>query len=95
MTGAPLLTVRANKIVEDHVAALRTESNLDRVIEGGALLGVGALGCLRSLRARLALDGVSWVQDGLVEIAVGRWSLPGRRSLRELGAVSCLDHMFA
>jgi hypothetical protein len=49
-----------------------------------------------------ALDGVSWVQGGLVESAVGRLlaacnrigavvcSLPGRRSLRELGAVSCL-----
>ena len=30
-----------------------------------------ALGCLRSLRAHLALDGVSWVQSGSVEIAVG------------------------
>ena len=30
-------------------------------------------GCLRSLRARSALDGVSWVQGGLVEIAVGQW----------------------
>ena len=67
---------------------------------GGALLGVDALGCLRSLRARSALDGVSWVQGGLVESAVDRslaacnrigavvCSLPGRRSLRELDAVS-------
>jgi hypothetical protein len=30
-----------------------------------------AYGCLRSLRAHLALDGVSWVQSGSVEIAVG------------------------
>jgi len=30
------------------------------------------LGCLRSLRARSALDGVSWVQRGSVEIAVGQ-----------------------
>jgi aminoglycoside phosphotransferase len=30
------------------------------------------LGCLRSLRAHLALDGVSWVQSGSVEIAVGQ-----------------------
>jgi hypothetical protein len=30
------------------------------------------LGCLRSLRARSALDGVSWVQRGSVEIAVSR-----------------------
>ena len=37
----------------------------------GALPGVDALGCLRSLRARSALDGVSWVQGGLVEIAFG------------------------
>ena len=29
-------------------------------------------GRLRSLRARSALDGVSWVQGGLVEIAVGQ-----------------------
>ena len=36
-----------------------------------ALRGVDAFGCLRSLRARSALDGVSWVQRGLVEIAVG------------------------
>ena len=30
------------------------------------------MGCLRSLRAHLALDGVSWVQSGSVEIAVGQ-----------------------
>ena len=30
-----------------------------------------AFGCLRSLRARAALDGVSWVQSGSVESAVG------------------------
>src|SRR5512133_757962 len=29
-------------------------------------------GCLRSLRADAALDGVSWVQSGSVEIAVGQ-----------------------
>jgi hypothetical protein len=29
------------------------------------------VGCLCSLRARMALDGVSWVRSGLVEIAVG------------------------
>jgi hypothetical protein len=49
------------------------------------------LGCLRSLRAHLALDGVSWVQSGSIEIAVGQTDrmlqnrrrhlpLPGRRS---------------
>jgi hypothetical protein len=58
-------------------------------------------GCLCSLRARLALDGVSWVQSGLVEGAVGQelaaatQSAPssapslGRRSLRELDSASC------
>jgi hypothetical protein len=30
----------------------------------GVLSGVDAFGCLRSLRARSALDGVSWVQSG-------------------------------
>ena len=63
---------------------------------GSFLSDVGAFGCLRSLRAHLALDGVSWVQGGLVEIAVGQvtacyridaviCALPGRRSARELG----------
>lgn len=33
---------------------------------------IGAFGCLRSLRAHEALDGVSWVQSGSVEIAVGQ-----------------------
>jgi hypothetical protein len=59
-------------------------------------------GCLRSLRARSALDGVSWVQGGSVEIAVGQRlahatisapsSAPslGRRSSWEFDAVSCL-----
>jgi hypothetical protein len=41
---------------------------------GGGLIvsDVDALGCLRFLRARVALDGVSWVQRGSVEIAVGQ-----------------------
>ena len=39
---------------------------------GSFLSGIGAFGCLRSLRAHLALDGVSWVQGGSVEIAVGQ-----------------------
>jgi hypothetical protein len=38
---------------------------------GSIVSGIGAFGCLHSLRARMALDGVSWVQGGLVEIAVG------------------------
>ena len=70
--------------------------------QGGALAGFRRRGMpVFSARSR-ALDGVSWVQGGLVEIAVGRgWpratqsapsSAPslGRRSLRELDAVSCL-----
>jgi hypothetical protein len=69
---------------------------------GGSCRVSTPLGCLRSLRARSALDGVSWVQGGSVESAVGRWwphatesapsSAPSleRRSLRELDAVSCL-----
>ena len=71
-------------------------------VKGGRLFVVDALGCLRSLRARLALDGVSWVQGGSVEIAVGQRladatisapsSAPSlrRRSSWELDAVSCL-----
>lgn len=66
---------------------------------GSFLSDVGAFGCLRSLRAHLALDGVSWVQGGSVEIAVGQktacyrihaviCALPGRRSARELGWTS-------
>src|ERR1051325_11129377 len=66
---------------------------------GSFLSDVGAFGCLRSLRAHLALDGVSWVQGGLVEIAVGQetacyridaviCALPGSRSARELGWTS-------
>jgi hypothetical protein len=42
------------------------------------------LACLRSLRARMALDGVSWVQGGLVEIAVGRVA-----ACYTIGAVIC------
>jgi hypothetical protein len=69
--------------------------------DGGSIVSdIGAVGCLRSLRARLALDGVSWVRSGLVEIAVGQTtaatesaplSAPslGRRSARELGSTSC------
>jgi hypothetical protein len=40
---------------------------------GGSFLSeFRRLGCLRSLRAHLALDGISWAQGGSVEIAVGR-----------------------
>ena len=66
---------------------------------GSFLSGIGAFGCLSSLRAHLALDGVSRVQGGSVEIAVGQetacyridaviCALPGRRSARELGWTS-------
>ena len=41
--------------------------------DGGSFMSdIGAVGCLRSLRAHAALDGVSWVRSGLVEIAVGQ-----------------------
>ena len=60
---------------------------------------IGAFGCLRSLRARMALDGVSGVRGGSVQsesamlagcyrIGVVICSLPGRRSARELGWTS-------
>ena len=50
-------------------------------------------GCLRSLRARSALDGVSWVQGGSVEIAVGQrlaYATISVDSRRRLGADSIL-----
>jgi hypothetical protein len=43
--------------------------------DGSVVSDIDAVGCLRSLRAHLALDGVSWVRSGSVEIAVGQ---PGR-----------------
>jgi len=51
---------------------------------GSFLSGIGAFGCLRSLRAHLALDGVSWVQGGSVEIAVGRKAACYRIDARHL-----------
>ena len=45
---------------------------------------IDALGCLRSLRAHMALNGVSWVRSGSVEVAVGRLG----RCYR-IGAVIC------
>jgi hypothetical protein len=48
--------------------------------QGGSSSGVDAFGCLRSLRARSALDGVSWVQGGSVEIAVGQRLAPATQS---------------
>jgi hypothetical protein len=55
----------------------RARSGLGRIVfpnrsRGDALPGVDAFGCLRSLRAQSALDGVSWAQGSLVESAVGR-----------------------
>jgi transposase len=43
-----------------------------------------AFGCLRSLRAHGALDGVSWVRSGSVEIAVGQ-----KTTCYRIGAVIC------
>ena len=40
--------------------------------DGSFMSGIDGVGCLRSLRAHVALDGVSWVQGGSVEIAVGQ-----------------------
>jgi hypothetical protein len=51
---------------------------------GSFLSGIGAFGCLRSLRAHLAPDGVSWVQGGSVEIAVGRKAACYRIDARHL-----------
>src|SRR5215813_6003257 len=42
------------------------------------------VGCLRSLRAHVALDGVSWVQSGSVENAVGQ-----KVTCYRIGAVIC------
>src|SRR5215208_5702058 len=39
---------------------------------GSFVSDIDAFGCLRSLRAPVALDGVSWVQSGSVEIAIGQ-----------------------
>jgi hypothetical protein len=50
-----------------------------------ALPDVDAFGCLCSLRNRSALDGVSRVQSGSVEIAVGHWLAACNR----IGAVVC------
>ena len=46
--------------------------------------GVCAVGRLCSLRAHVALDGVSWVQSGLVEIAVSQTA-----ACYTIGAVIC------
>jgi hypothetical protein len=53
--------------------------------ESSVLRECDAVGCLRSLRARAALDGVSWVRSGSVEIAVGRQTTACYR----IGAVIC------
>ena len=51
----------------------------------GSSVGIDdAFGCLCSLRARVALDGVSWVRSGLVEIAVGQVT-----ACYTIGAVIC------
>ena len=55
-------------------ASCRSPGAPVHIIKGGSSSGVDAFGCLRSLRAHLALDGVSWVQRSSVEIAVGHRS---------------------
>jgi len=53
--------------------------------DGGSFVSdIDAVGCLCSLRARVALDGVSWVRSGLVEIAVGHVT-----ACYTIGAVIC------
>jgi hypothetical protein len=53
--------------------------------DGGSVVrDIDAVGCLRSLRAHVALDGVSWVQSGSVEIAVGQ-----KTACYRIGAVIC------
>ncbi len=60
--------LRADKLEWDAPTLLSNGS-----MGGGSIVSdVDAVGCLRSLRARMALDGVSWVQGGSVEIAVGQ-----------------------
>src|SRR5205085_2011012 len=39
---------------------------------GSFVSDIDNFGCLRSLHAPVALDGVSWVQSGSVEIAIGQ-----------------------
>src|SRR5271166_838358 len=64
------------------------ESTACRFFTGDSLMGQGreplpdvdAFGYLCSLRARSALDGVSWVQSGSVEIAVGQRLAPATES---------------
>jgi hypothetical protein len=68
--------------------------------KASASSAVDAWGCLRSLRARSALDGVSWDQGGSVESAVGQGrcntihavvcSLPLALLFWELDSASCL-----
>src|SRR3954467_13434742 len=41
-------------------------------MDRGSLSHIDTFGCLRSLHAPVALDGVSWVQSGSVEIAIGQ-----------------------
>jgi hypothetical protein len=52
--------------------------------DGSVVSDIDAVGCLRSLRAYVALDGVSWVRSGSVEVAVGY-----RTACYRIGAVIC------
>src|SRR5205814_6556741 len=76
----------------DEIDIVRNRASLDR-LRKCSLMGQGrrldvsdidACGCLRSLRAHVALDGVSWVRSGSVEIAVGQ-----RTACYRIGAVIC------
>src|SRR3981081_3897972 len=56
----------------DAVGMSRTCRHCSLMGQGQQLGSEGdVVGCLRSLRAHAALDGVSWVRSGLVAIAVG------------------------
>jgi hypothetical protein len=58
----------ANEIMKGNAEVLTENGNASILFSNGsraeALRGVDAFGCLCSLRARSALDGVSWVQGG-------------------------------
>src|SRR5437764_14983297 len=72
-SGWPVSVLSGSSVVRSRASGLRRLCSLmgqgrrPRYERYGRLLG-----CLRSLRAHLALDGVSWVQSGSVEIAVGQ-----------------------
>ena len=70
------MTVKAARCAQTAPAGTPKSDRLCSLMgQGAAARVVGdfdAFGCLRSLRAHVALDGVSWLWSGSVEIAVGR-----------------------